>query len=195
MGSGPRWNNRESRIGFDRGDTLHDRGCRVVDPPRFIGNHPQFSFDGLQQFSVAEQKIRITRTAKVLVSDRECLVDQYAIGGQAIDQDREKRPVQVVRHHDAIEHAPGQRPGTAVLKVRFDNFDTRAGCQPGRIPVDGRHIVTCGGEHVRMAAAATGDIKHRSAGRNQRCTALNPGGRARRRGCDGHIFITLCNIY
>ena len=130
----------------------------------------------------------LARAAKVFVSDCEGFVYQHAARVQAVDQDRKKWPVQVIRHDDAIEQAAGQRPGCAVLQVCSDSFDTPTGYQARYISVDGRYLVSRGREHVRMTTCAAGDIKDGPAGRYQRGTAFNPGRWGRKRGCGCHEF-------
>src|SRR5205823_12590116 len=95
----------------DRRDALDHSRARYRDFALLEGNDGQGS-EGFEQFTGAQQKIRIAGAAEPLITDSKGLVDQHAIRRERSGECREQWPMQVIGYHDPVI-AAAERPASA----------------------------------------------------------------------------------
>lgn len=143
----------------------------------FIGYHFEPARDYIEKFARAQQVVGVRRPAEPLVADGKRLVDKRTAGRDGPDEGRQQRPVQVVRHDNALEDPVGEGPGSS-FEIGPDDLQTgvagHAG-EAGGIAVDRDHGVPQPEQETHVAAGAAGEVQHRAAGGNQAGEAPHPG--------------------
>ncbi len=61
--------------------------------------------ESFEEFAGAKQEIRVARTSKAFIADREGLINQHAVGRQGRGDRREQRAMEVIGHKDAVIEA------------------------------------------------------------------------------------------
>ena len=86
--------------------------------------------------------------------------------------------MQVVGDNDSAEPSPREGQLLAALEVGVDHGEARSAAnvvEPGRVAIDGKHVVTARQEQTGVATAPAGNVEYRRARRDQRGEANDPG--------------------
>jgi len=106
------------------------------------------------------------------------LIEQHAVGLQAVDQNRQQWPIQVVGDDDGVEATFREWPGMAVLQVGGDDVGLPGQVGHGvRIAIHQRQAVAPLQKPARVTASTTSDVQDGAARANQRREADDPGRR------------------